>query len=115
MRLREQFIITAASILERKERTTATPEFFDEWLSLCKPSIKEFFIPIFEGSSEWDIGLRTLKHDVQTLSLLYNVAKSETFLMQSKACYSNKHIKFIIRSPLNRVTRTGPIFFLKMT
>ena len=29
------FIITAASTLERKERTTATPEFSDEWLSNC--------------------------------------------------------------------------------
>ena len=33
--LRAQFIITAASTLERKERTTATPEFSDEWLSNC--------------------------------------------------------------------------------
>ena len=32
--LRAQFIITAASTLERKERTTATPEFSDEWLIL---------------------------------------------------------------------------------
>ena len=30
-----QFIITAASTLERKERTTATPQFSDEWLSNC--------------------------------------------------------------------------------
>ena len=28
-------VITAASTLERKERTTATPEFSDEWLSNC--------------------------------------------------------------------------------
>ena len=33
--LRAQFITTAASTLERKERTTATPQFSDEWLSNC--------------------------------------------------------------------------------